>query len=94
MPRPSKANSFCCVCKASFEDYLTHVNMPEHHRLMVQSAYCAEIQLLCSKLNPSQVDRAVEAKKSKKIRKWTKKGKASVKVEAMTSTSIETSNSF
>jgi hypothetical protein len=44
VPRPSRANSYCCICKAHFEDYLTHVNVPLHQTLMRASPFCFYIE--------------------------------------------------
>jgi hypothetical protein len=54
VPKPSKANSYCCICREPFEDYLTvdnfllqHINIPRHRELMKKSAYYSMIEDLC-----------------------------------------------
>lgn len=60
VPKPSKANSYCCICREPFEDYLTvvnfllqHINIPRHRELMKKSAYYSMIEDLCGQSNGS-----------------------------------------
>lgn len=68
VPKPSKANLFCLICKETYEDYLTHISYPSHNRLLRGSPFHADIQELCERISP-----AGNRKHNRKITKERKK---------------------
>ncbi len=54
---PSKQNSFCCVCKSHYDDYLTHLAMPRHIELSNKNKFWKEINKLCNGFNKKQTKR-------------------------------------
>jgi hypothetical protein len=90
---PSKANSFCCVCKVNFEDYLTHVTLPSHISLMRSSPYCADIKDLCQIYATELPAEPLRKPKSKGIRKPRTPRKLAPKLTSYpTATSLTTQN--
>lgn len=72
--RPSKSNSYCCICRTAFDDYLTHVNIPSHQQLLRASPFCADIVGLTQHFN-SEVNAEVKSKKACKSQHIKKRGK-------------------
>lgn len=96
VPKPSKGNSFCCICKAAFEDYLTHISLPHHQQLLRTSPFRAEISSLALQFN-SQSDSCKEKEqgKSHRIKKSAKKVRTSCRLKAyLSSTTLCNSASF
>lgn len=66
IPRPT-ANLFCHVCKAHYEDYLTHTASPSHTNKVEQNKFWTDITKLCAKFAPNTT--AKKAPRRKQIKK-------------------------
>ena len=84
VPQPSKLNRYCCICKESYDDYLTvfylstqHVNIPTHQKLLRKSSFCDYIEDLCRDINTSKKV-IVEEEGEKKVKRRERKGKKGV----------------
>lgn len=89
IPKPSKGNSFCCVCRSFFDDYLEHVARPDHVSSMRQNKFCTDIQSLCNKFNPLPNRNIAKVKPIRK--RAAKKAQTASLKEMMRSTSTEVS---
>lgn len=74
MAKPSRSNSYCCICRTPFDDYLTHVNVPAHQQLLRASPFCLDITGLVERFN-GQEKRPVENKKANKTQHIKKRGR-------------------
>ena len=66
MAKPSKANSFCSICKSAIEDYLTHLSTPHHQQLLRSSEFCKDIAGLCGRF--AQKTKAIVKSKKRPAR--------------------------
>ena len=91
VPKPSKSNSYCCICKTAFDDYLTHINMPSHCSNSQASTFVNDIIALTSQFN-AKADPLLSKKlygKSRKIKKCVRKGKKNCTINGyLSSTTI------
>ena len=81
VPQPSKLNRYCCICKDSYDDYLTvfylstqHVNIPTHQKLLRKSSFCDYIEDLCRDINTSKKV-IVQEEGHQKVKRRERKGK-------------------
>lgn len=89
MPCPSRTNSYCCICKAPFDDYLTHVNIPAHQTLLRASPFQTDIRELTLSFQPpcAPCPSAKQPSKKQSIRKAVRKGKKQMKLSGCHSSS-------
>jgi hypothetical protein len=62
VPRPT-ANLFCHVCKAHYDDYLTHTTSPSHTTKVEQNKFWTDITKLCSKFGPKTTPKKTPRRK-------------------------------
>ena len=84
MPKPSRSNSYCCICRTLFDDYLTHVNIPSHQQLLRASPFCQDISSLSERFNVpvAKPSRPKKSGKTQLIKKRSKKEKESPKLNS------------
>lgn len=91
MPKPSKANSFCSICKSYYQDYLEHVTLAQHLQQLRNNKFVKEIGKLCLKFSENG-ERVQKRCKGKRIRKGRAGDKGSGKeMFCSVSTEIEVS---
>lgn len=91
MPKPSRANSFCSLCKSCYQDYLEHVTTLHHHQQLASNRFNKEIAKLCLLFTNNAEDGPRKCK-TKRIRKAKASSKASAKeMFCSVSTEIEVS---
>ena len=91
MPKPSKANSFCSVCRSCYQDYLEHVTLAHHQQLLSSNKFAKEIGQLCLRFSKNG-EEGQKRCKGKRIRKAKVGNKGSAKeMFCSVSTEIEVS---
>jgi len=50
-PKPNKRHRYCGVCKTNYEEYLEHINAPDHRRKFAQNEYISKIELIVREIN-------------------------------------------
>jgi hypothetical protein len=78
------------VCKGTYDDYLTHTQMPYHLANIRKNKFCLDIGKLCKRFTPLPAPKAKQPK-SKPINKRNNCKRINEKAEELTNSDIPAS---